>query len=770
MKKTTPLHEQLINKCLVSKTKLLLLFTLLTSTVCISQITQIGSAINGVGSNDTASPVAMSADGSVIIVGARSNDGSGLNAGHARVFENINNVWTQIGSDIQGENAQDGFGGSVAISSDGTIVAIGGGLNDGGGNNAGHVRVFEKINNVWTQIGSDIDGEMANDFSGQSVSLSADGTILAVDAVGNNGNRGRVRIFESTSGNWVQIGNSIDGEFAGDLFGRTVGLSADGNTIAIGATDNDNIATDAGYVRVFENINNVWTQVGGNIEGEAAGDRSGYVAISADGSSVAIGAGFNDGNETDSGHVRIFKNINNVWSQIGSDIDGEAQNDTSGFVIDISSDGNIVAIGATNNDGGANDAGHVRLFQNQSNSWVQIGMDIDGIDANDRFGSNLSLSNDASKIAIGAINTDDNGLNTGQVKVFDLSQIIPPCTVNIPDADFKAALLDHGIGITGTNVGVIDTNNDGEIQCSEASAYTGRVLANWYNGSVTITDLTGIEAFVNIPYLLLDNLSLTSIDVSSNTALTFLSIGNNQLSNIDVSNNLALTQLRLFGNSLSSIDINQNSALEFLTLENNQLTSIDLQANVNLEILNVSENQLTTLVISNNPLLIDLELDDNQITTLDVSSLIGLDYLNAANNQLTTLNVANTNNVNISVMNALGNSNLSCIQIDAGFTPPTDNTWRKDAGTSYSDDCAALSTDDFDLNTFKIYPNPVTDVLQIESNKTIKTLEIYSITGKRLAMVQNTSSIDVPEFNNGMYFIKIISEDGNASTLKFLKK
>ncbi len=109
--------------------------------------------------------------------------------------------FSQIGSDIDGEAAADYSGDNVSLSSDGTIVAIGAYLNDGNGNNSGHVRVFEwnSGSSSWVQKGSDIDGEAANDYSGSSVSLSSNGTIVAVGAYKNDGNgtnAGHVRVYE----------------------------------------------------------------------------------------------------------------------------------------------------------------------------------------------------------------------------------------------------------------------------------------------------------------------------------------------------------------------------------------------------------------------------------------------------------------------------------------------------------------------------------------------------------------------------------------------
>ena len=76
------------------------------------------------------------------------------------MYQNISGTWTQLGGDIDGEAAEDQSGISVSLSSDGTIVAIGADGNDGNGS-SGHVRVYQNISGTWTQLGSDIDGEAA---------------------------------------------------------------------------------------------------------------------------------------------------------------------------------------------------------------------------------------------------------------------------------------------------------------------------------------------------------------------------------------------------------------------------------------------------------------------------------------------------------------------------------------------------------------------------------------------------------------------------------
>merc|ERR1719223_1399703 len=95
--------------------------------------------------------------------------------------------------------------------------------------------------------------------------------------------------------------------------------------------------------------------------------------MTADGKTVAIGAYANDGNGPNSGHVRVYTfDSNSSWMQMGDDIDGEAPYDYSGIAVSLSSDGKTVAIGAWLNDGNGTDSGHVRVYTFDSNSsWMQ---------------------------------------------------------------------------------------------------------------------------------------------------------------------------------------------------------------------------------------------------------------------------------------------------------------------------------------------------------------------------------------------------------------
>jgi hypothetical protein len=385
--------------------------------------TKLGQDIDGYNTDDESGySVSLSADGLTVAIGAPYNNEQ---IGNVKVYRFSNNVWIQLGEDIYGEDVGDQSGYSVSLSADGSIVAIGARYNSGlynSGDDVGHVRVYRFSNNAWIQLGQDINGEAVNDESGRSVSLSADGLTVAIGAAYNDGingtSKGHVRVYRFINNTWTQLGQDIDGEADNDYSGWSVSLSADGLKVAIGSTHNDGSGNNAGHVRVYGFSNNVWSQLGQDINGETLQDQSGFsVSLSADGSIVAIGAPTNNSNgNSDAGHVRVYGFSNNAWTQLGQDIGGEAADDQSGRSVSLSADGLKVAIGAAYNDGSGNDAGHVRVYGFSNNVWTQIGQDIDGEAMYDESGV-VSLSADGSKVAIGAPNVSDY---TGRVRVYEL--------------------------------------------------------------------------------------------------------------------------------------------------------------------------------------------------------------------------------------------------------------------------------------------------------------------------------------------------------------
>jgi hypothetical protein len=333
---------------------------------------------------------------------------------------------TQLGTDIKGEAAYDELGRSVSLSSNGNRLAIGAIGNDGNGIDSGHVRVYQWSGSTWTQLGADINGKAFGDHSGWSVSLSSDGNLLAIGAIGNDGNgidSGHVRVYQWSGSTWTQLGGAINGEAAYDELGRSVSLSSNGNLLAIGAAGNDGNGIDSGHVRVYQWSGSTWALLGADINGEAFGDHFGWsVSLSFDGNRLAIGAPLNiNDNGINSGHVRVYQWSGSIWTQLGIDIKGEAAYDELGRSVSLSSNGNRLVIGAIGNDGNGFNSGQVRVYQWSGSTWTQLGTDINGEAAYDESGHSVSLSPNGNLLAIGAIGNDGNGFDSGQVRVYDLS-------------------------------------------------------------------------------------------------------------------------------------------------------------------------------------------------------------------------------------------------------------------------------------------------------------------------------------------------------------
>ena len=155
-------------------------------------------------------------------------------------------------------------------------------------------------------------------------------------------------------------------------------------------TCDSNLATVTIKINIPIDPTGSWFQIGQSIEGQIASEKIGYnTSFSSDGSIVAI-----DSRWVDGGRVRVYKNINNTWTQLGQEINGE--NSTYDVVISLSGDGTRLAIGSWTHGltGNHQYRGMVRVFDYINNSWTLVGQKIYGASSNSRAGSSVSLSND----------------------------------------------------------------------------------------------------------------------------------------------------------------------------------------------------------------------------------------------------------------------------------------------------------------------------------------------------------------------------------------
>lgn len=399
--------------------------------------------------------------------------------------------------------------------------------------------------------------------------------------------------------------------------------------------------------------------------------------------------------------------------------------------------------------------------------------------------------------------------------------------VNIPDANFKNALLNHDP--------IIDINNDGEIQVSEAEATLELNL-----NSKNISSLDGIAAFVNLTTLdcNLNNLtsldlssnitltelhcssnnlsnlsfsanaalsklfcynnSLSNLDISSNTNLYYLWCSNNNLSNLDISTNTALTHLFCYGNNLTNLNLSNNILLEHLDFNNNTISDIDISLNTEIENLSCSANYLTTIDVSNATNLMYFSCFDNNLTSLDLENNPNLIYLRcAANNlteldisynthltklrcednvQLTTLNLKNGNNSNFDISSSYPSNfenlpELTSVCVD-DVTSDFVNFISNQVGhyINFTEDCSSLSIDDTNLLSFSVFPNPTNNFVTIEAKTQIKTIIVYNQLGQVMLSKSNQNSISFFKLNKGIYFIKIENSNGDFAIQKVIKE
>ena len=326
--------------------------------------------------------------------------------------------------------------------------------------------------------------------------------------------------------------------------------------------------------------------------------------------------------------------------------------------------------------------------------------------------------------------------------IISLSTLTSAQTTAIPDSNFEQALIDLGYDFGVHDGTVITANID-----------TVTYLPIY---SLSISDLTGIEAFTALKNLNCGDNQLTSINLTQNTALTHLYCGNNQLTSIDVTQNTVLTHLNFYTNQLTSIDVSQNTVLLVLDCGSNQLTSID---------------------VTQNPALIRLRCPNNQLTSIYTQNT-ALNYLWCHFNQLTCLNVSQ--NTSLTQLFANDNPNLTCIEVaNVSFA---NSTWFGgiDAQTSFSANCnnacssSAVGIEENRLFNLSLYPNPTIGIITIdlgEVKQDIKTT-LSNIRGQVILTEKYNSTnlinldIDAPK---GIYFLQLES-NGAVITKKIIKE
>lgn len=355
--------------------------------------------------------VAVSSDGSIVAVADAASVSFG--GGQVSVYQRDESGWVRVGQPIDTNGYFDDDGDSVALSGDGKTVVVGTPLNDGQTADVGNVAIFRWNGLSWGQLGQTISGRAAGDRTGWAVSISEDGETVAVGSPQAEARNGFASVYRWNGEAWSQLGEDIaGGGFAGARMGWAISLSADGRSVAVGATKASAGLNSSGngLVRVFSWDGTAWHQVGSNLWGGQAGDELGWsVSLSGDGKVVAAGARYAGqlAGPTYRGQVLVHRLEQGVWVPAGT-ITGELGHDESGASVSLSRDGLTLAIGAPGKRQAGLGDGHARVYRWDGTSWSKLGPDIDG-GTSELLGHAVALSSDGNTIVAGAPSISGQG-------------------------------------------------------------------------------------------------------------------------------------------------------------------------------------------------------------------------------------------------------------------------------------------------------------------------------------------------------------------------
>jgi hypothetical protein len=423
------------DRLLSGKTKLFVFLFLAGSIIpnlLLAQFSQQGPKFVGTGGIgaivNQGRSVAISSDGNTAIVGGYEDNSL---AGAVWAFTRSGGVWTQQGAKLVGTGAvgNAGQGWSIAISSDGNTVIVGGHYDNG---NAGAVWVFIRSGGVWSQqgqklIGTGGIGAIVN--QGYSVAISSDGNTIIEGGESDNSLTGAAWVFTRTGSVWTQQGQKLVGTGAVGSAnqGYSVTISSDGNTAIVGGPGDSSLA---GAVWVFTRSGGVWTQLGLKLVG--AGGVGGIVqgssvAISSDGNTAIVGG---PGDNSSAGAMWIFTRSGSVWAQQGPKLIGIAAvgNSLQGISVTISSDGNTAIEGGSYDN---NHAGAVWVFTRSGSIWTQLGSKLVGTGAvgNALQGTSVSISSEGTLIEGGHYDNNQQGavwaFINPTIGISQISSIVP---------------------------------------------------------------------------------------------------------------------------------------------------------------------------------------------------------------------------------------------------------------------------------------------------------------------------------------------------------
>ncbi|PNW29222.1 T9SS type A sorting domain-containing protein [Formosa algae] len=428
---------------------------LLIGAISYAQV-QEGNYLNGSADEEFfGGDVALSKDGSRMLVGVRSFDGV-INlspvsqTGKIVMYEKSSDTWEQRGKYFIGEHVNEGFGVRVDVSEDGNVMAGGAPWNFPytAIPRAGAVRVYQYVDGAWIYKGDDIDGENAADRTGTAVTLAKNGDRIAVGTpqfdVGSDSNNGLIRVYDWDGEDWVQLGGDLVGD-EGDFYGMYVDFSKDGNRMVTGSRFGENeFGNKTGDIKVYDWSGTAWGQVGSDLAATYEFTYFGqYCKISADGTRI-VAAGY--GHNSDRGIVKVYDWDGTDWSESFSK-EGVDADEWYGYSVDLSDDGNILVVGNPYSTQAGSSSGRVFIYAYDGEEWSQIGDTINGDTEWAITGAAVSISGDGQYVAVGSPYHGTDESKPGRVVVYNISQLVLSTDEVVADDTALAVYptLTHGI-------------------------------------------------------------------------------------------------------------------------------------------------------------------------------------------------------------------------------------------------------------------------------------------------------------------------------------
>ncbi len=428
--------------------------------------------------------VTVAISGDTVVVGAEDDDIDGsLDQGSVYVFSRNGATWTQRRQPIADDGAaNDLFGSAIAISGDTVVVGaprddIGANKNQG----AAYVFVIRAGNLVQQQQFVANDGATDDEF-GSSVAISGDTVLVGAprDDIGANADQGSAYVFIRSGDSWtLQQKLMADDGAANDGFGRSVAVN--GDTVVVGASNNDGAFKDQGAAYVFVRNGATWTRQQKLIAADAAAGDIFGVSVAISGDTVVVGAPFDgiDANRAQ-GSVYVFTRRGAVWMpQQKLTADDGATDDLFGASVALS--GETVVVGAEGDDIGANeDQGSAYVFTRNVTAWTQQKKLTAGDGAAfDRFGKSVALGGDT--VVVGASNKDGAFKQQGAAYVFHSNGATWTQQQKLIAEDGAATdVFGASVALSGDTVVVGALNDTIGANAIQGSAYVfTRSGANW---------------------------------------------------------------------------------------------------------------------------------------------------------------------------------------------------------------------------------------------------------------------------------------------------